>query len=53
MLLTIVGTGNHFFFDAAAGGIVMVVSYLLAKTVTGDASARRWQGPRRSAVAPC
>jgi PAP2 superfamily len=31
MLLTIVGTGNHFFFDAATGGIVMVLSFLLVR----------------------
>ena len=34
MLLTIVGTGNHFFFDAATGGIVMVLSFLLVRRVS-------------------
>src|SRR4029079_14715104 len=28
MLLTIVATGNHFLFDAAAGGLVMGVGFL-------------------------
>jgi hypothetical protein len=52
MLLTIVGTGNHFFFDAAAGGIVVAVSYFVAKRLI-DAPARRRQGPAGTAVAPC
>jgi hypothetical protein len=30
MLLVIVGTGNHFFFDAAAGSIVVGCGYLVA-----------------------
>jgi PAP2 superfamily protein len=52
MLLTIVGTGNHFFFDAAAGGVVIAGSFLAAKLVNG-APARSWQGQRGSAVVPC
>lgn len=31
MLFTIVATGNHFFFDAAAGGLVVAVGYALAR----------------------
>ena len=33
MLFTIVATGNHFLFDAAAGGIVVVVAYLAARAL--------------------
>jgi hypothetical protein len=33
MLFTIVATGNHFFFDAAAGGLVVVASFLGARHV--------------------
>ncbi len=34
MLLTIVGTGNHFFFDAATGGLVMVLSFLVVRRLS-------------------
>jgi hypothetical protein len=40
MLLTIVGTGNHFFFDAASGGIVVALSFLLARRVTASGEPR-------------
>ncbi len=40
MLLTIVGTGNHFFFDAAAGGIVVALSFLLARRLTAAGAPR-------------
>jgi hypothetical protein len=53
MLLTIVGTGNHFFFDAVTGGIVVAGAFLLARRVTGAARARNWQARPASAVAPC
>jgi hypothetical protein len=53
MLLTIVGTGNHFFFDAAAGGIVVGAGYLFARAVASGATAARWQGRQESVVAPC
>jgi hypothetical protein len=33
MLFVIVATGNHFLFDAAAGAVVVVVSWLLARRV--------------------
>jgi len=42
MLLVIVATGNHFFFDAAAGGLAIGAGYLIASWVD---SARR--EPRR------
>jgi hypothetical protein len=38
MLLVIVATGNHFFFDAAAGGLAIGAGYLLASAF--DASTR-------------
>jgi PAP2 superfamily len=53
MLLTIVATGNHFFFDAAAGGIVVGAGYLVARLVTDAAPARSWRASAGSAVAPC
>src|SRR5215213_4048630 len=33
MLFTIVATGNHFIFDAAAGGLVVVLSYFVARAL--------------------
>lgn len=39
MLFTIVATGNHFFLDAVAGGIVMVVAYLAARAAVGRGNA--------------
>jgi hypothetical protein len=48
MLFTIVATGNHFVFDAVAGGIVMAIAYVAARTLMTDtprpATARR-MGP--------
>jgi len=46
MLFIIVATGNHFFFDAAAGGLTIGVGYVIARWV---ASARR--EPRRRVAA--
>jgi hypothetical protein len=40
MLVVIVGTGNHFFFDAAAGAVAIGVGYAAAK-LTVPARARR------------
>jgi hypothetical protein len=49
MLVTIVGTGNHFFFDAASGGIVVVLSFLLARRITAsDEPTGRERGPSGS-----
>jgi hypothetical protein len=50
MLLTIVGTGNHFFFDAASGGIVMALSFLLVRRVSGPDAALRRQARAGSAA---
>jgi hypothetical protein len=36
MLFTIVATGNHFIFDAVAGGIVMVIAYLAARALVAS-----------------
>jgi hypothetical protein len=53
MMLVIVATGNHFFFDAAAGAVAIAVGYLLASWVDGRAAApvRRRQAVPRTAVA--
>ena len=37
MLLIIVGTGNHFIFDAAAGGLVVAVGWLVASRLQAPA----------------
>jgi hypothetical protein len=46
MLLTIVATGNHFLFDAAAGGLVMVAGFLVARMLLAE---RAPAAPRRAA----
>jgi hypothetical protein len=38
MLLIIVATGNHFLFDAAAGGLVVVVGWLVASRLRAPAT---------------
>jgi PAP2 superfamily len=53
MLLTIVGTGNHFFFDAAAGGIVIAAGFLVSKRLAAATPAPNWRARPESAVAPC
>jgi hypothetical protein len=40
MLIVIVATGNHFFFDAAAGGIVVAVAYAVARALSVRESER-------------
>jgi hypothetical protein len=47
MLFTIVATGNHFIFDAGAGGIVMVIAYLIARALLNPRAARPAAVPRR------
>jgi hypothetical protein len=37
MLLIVVGTGNHFIFDAAAGAIVVAVGWLVASRLAAPA----------------
>jgi hypothetical protein len=41
MLLVIVATGNHFFFDAAAGALAIGVGYLIAKRLDSATRAPR------------
>jgi hypothetical protein len=53
MLLTIVGTGNHFFFDAASGGIVIALSFLFVQRISRRDSENRLRAPTRSAAATC
>jgi hypothetical protein len=45
MLLIIVATGNHFFVDAALGGLVVVAGWLAARALIA-APARRVSTPR-------
>jgi hypothetical protein len=54
MLLVIVATGNHFFFDAAGGALAIGIGYVAASRVGSPAKrAPRWQADRGSAVATC
>ena len=41
MLFVIVATGNHFLFDAAAGGAVTIAGWALARLVVEPARERR------------
>jgi len=38
MLYVIVATGNHFFFDAAAGGLTVVLGWIMARSLVGARS---------------
>ena len=52
MLFVIVATGNHFFFDAAAGGLALAAGYAVASWVDSPAThERRWEPARGSAAA--
>jgi hypothetical protein len=52
MLLVIVATGNHFFFDAAGGALAVGAGFLVASWVGApDTRVRRWQAARGSAAA--
>jgi hypothetical protein len=54
MLLVIVATGNHFFFDAAGGAVAVGLGYVVASWVDSPATrAKRWQPDRGSAIAMC
>jgi hypothetical protein len=54
MLLVIVATGNHFFFDALGGALAIGVGYVAASWVDSPARRpRRWQADRGSAVVTC
>src|SRR6266542_5403690 len=53
MMLVIVGTGNHFFFDAAAGALAIAVVFLAASWVSAPEAkpAPKQRAVRESAVA--
>jgi PAP2 superfamily len=52
MLFVIVATGNHFFFDAAAGGFAIAAGYVAASWIESSSTrARRSRPVRASAVA--
>src|SRR5215211_8748966 len=52
MLFTIVATGNHFIFDAVAGGLVMVIAYLIARAVLAARPVRPATVRRPAAARP-
>jgi hypothetical protein len=54
MLLVIVATGNHFFFDALAGGIAIAAGFAVASWIDAPTTRRRrWQSAPGSAAVPC
>jgi hypothetical protein len=54
MLIVIVGTGNHFFFDAAAGGLAIAVGFFAASWIESPAKrVKRWQPVPAPAAAMC
>jgi hypothetical protein len=54
MLLVIVATGNHFFFDAAGGALAIGIGYVAARWIDSPAKhAERWQPDQGSAIAMC
>ena len=54
MLLVIVATGNHFFFDASGGAVAIGIGFLVASRLDSPAKReKRWQPDRESAVATC
>jgi PAP2 superfamily len=57
MLGIIVATGNHFIFDAAAGGVVVVLGWLAARWLLGRTreagSIAPWAAPARMGVRGC
>jgi hypothetical protein len=53
MLFVIVATGNHFFFDAAAGAMVVAIAALVARTLGRRADRVVSRRTYTSIVAPC
>jgi PAP2 superfamily len=54
MLLVIVATGNHFFFDAFAGAIAIAAGFAVASWIGSPTTRRhRWRSASGSAAAPC
>ena len=49
MLLIIVATGNHFIVDAALGGLVVVIGWVVARAIVSRPERR----PQRLALANC
>ena len=50
----IVATGNHFFFDAAAGGIAIAAGFAVSSWIDSPTTRRqRWQPAAGSAAAQC
>jgi hypothetical protein len=45
MLFVIVATGNHFFFDAAAGAVAIGAGYVIAKLITAGPRPERRSRP--------
>jgi hypothetical protein len=52
MLVVIVGTGNHFVFDAALGGLVVLVGWLVARMLVAEPSPEAHRLDERQAE-PC
>ncbi|HZC28910.1 MAG TPA: phosphatase PAP2 family protein, partial [Gaiellaceae bacterium] len=53
MLFVIVATGNHFFFDAFAGAVVVAAAVSLARALSRDAHEPSRRRRSESAVVPC
>jgi PAP2 superfamily len=54
MLLVIVATGNHFFFDAFAGAIAIAAGFAVSSWIGSPTTRRhRWRSAAGSAAAPC
>jgi len=55
MLLVIVGTGNHFFFDAAGGALAIGIGFTVASWAAPSSArlGKRWQAGPESAAAMC
>jgi hypothetical protein len=53
MMVVIVATGNHFFFDAAAGALAIGAGYLLARALDAPRRERQWRSAAGSAAATC
>lgn len=47
VFITIVGTANHYVFDALAGGVVMLAAFALTWFVTRRIAARQYRRPKR------
>ena len=52
MLLVIVATGNHFVFDAALGGVVVLLGWLVARMLVAEPVAAERRVDERRAE-PC